>query len=98
MKEKRAFWKKAVARILCDTETVTVFQYSDVNLSEIVVHVVSGEALQNNITVYPAVCEDKIYFVNGEVKIKGIDIMNEGIDVPISGWKEMSKITLTEVK
>jgi len=96
-KNRDKFWKKAVARKLCDTDTITVYQYSDMALTDIIVQVVSGEALQNLITVYPEVCEDKIYLLNGETKLSGKDIKTDGIDIPITGWNEMSSITLEEV-
>lgn len=94
VKNKRGFWKNAVARIICDTESVTVYQYSDMSLSDIVVQVVSNEALQNSITVYPVVCENETYILNGETKLSGKEILEEGIEVPVNGWKEMSQITL----
>lgn len=98
VKEKREFWKNAVARILCDTESVTVYQYSDMALTDIEIQVVSMEPFQNQITVYPVVCADKTYLLNGETKINGKDIISEGIDVAINGWKEMSRITLSEIR
>ncbi len=98
VKEKREFWKKAVARILCDTDSVTVYQYSNMELTDIMIQVVSGEALQNQITVYPVVCENKMYLLDGEKEVSGKEIMKEGIDVSITGWKEMSKITLVAVE
>ena len=98
VKKKREFWKKAVARKICDTDTVTVFQYSDMNLTEIVLNIISNETLQNGITVYPVVDDKKLYIVNGERKMRGKEIIELGIDVPINGWKEMSKIELVEVK
>ena len=67
-------------------------------LKEIMVQVVSGEAIQEGVTVYPVVCEEKMYLIDGEKKMSGKEIMQEGIDVPIAGWKEMSKITLTVVE
>ncbi len=98
VKEKRDFWKKAVARVIADTQTVTVYQYSDMELTDITVQTVSMETRQNEITVYPVVCKDKTYILNGETRLSGEDICRYGIEMPITGWKEMTQITLKEAK
>ncbi len=54
------------------------------------------ETRQNEITVYPVVCKDKTYILNGETKLSGEDINRYGIEMPITGWKEMTQITLKE--
>lgn len=90
IKKKREFWKKAVARILCDTKTMTVYQYSDMDLSEIVIQVFSKKSLQDKITVFPEVCEDKDYIINDKT-VSGKEIKENGIEISILQWKEMSE-------
>lgn len=97
-KSKRDFWKTAVARIIADTDSVTVYQYSDEELTDIVVQIVSDKAFQNEITVYPVVCADKMYLVNEETKMSGAQILREGIDACVKGWHEMTQLCLKEIK
>ena len=98
MKSEREFWKNAVARILCNTETVTVLQYSDMALKKIVVQLFTAQTQQDHFRVYPVVCADKKYRVNGDTVMSGQEIIDEGIalETPewFDNWHEMLKITL----
>ena len=98
VKENREFWKKAVARIIADTPAVTVYQYSDMALTKNIIQVMTDKILQEEITVYPVLEEDKIYLVNGEKELSGREIMEEGIDVKIANWYEMYQVTIEQRK
>ncbi len=100
-KSNRDFWKKAVARILCDTPTVTTFQYSDMALSKAVIQVFTHELIQENVIVIPVLDESKNYRINGgEIKI-GKEIMDDGITLNpghlFDSWHNMFEIEITEV-
>lgn len=97
IKENREFWKSAVARIIADTPTVTVYQYSDMELTKNIIQVMTDKILQDEITVYPVVAEDKMYFVNEEIVVSGRVIMEEGLNVKILNWYEMYQITVEQV-
>ena len=99
MKENREFWKKAVARILMNTESATAYQYSDMDLIEIQLFV--HEAKQQNFTVIPELNENKKYSYNGEI-FTGKELMDEGILIETPEWSDswhhMFRVELTEVK
>lgn len=101
MKANREFWKKAVARILCDTESATVYQYSDMELTKIEIQLFIHKAMQQNFTVIPELDENKKYLLNGEV-LTGKEIMDEGILIETPEWRDswqhMFRVELTEVK
>ena len=98
MKKERDFWIKAVARIICDTPWLTAFQYSDMELSKIVVQLFTNNPMQNDFRVYPVVCKDKSYRINGEEIRTGEDILENGIEVKggyaVYNWKEMYQVRL----
>lgn len=98
VKKNYDFWKKAVVRILADTPTLTIYQYSDMLLTDIVIQIMSGKALQNEITVYPVLNPDKVYIINGNEKLSGKEIMQNGIDAPITNWYEMTELTIAEFR
>lgn len=100
IKQDRAFWMTAVARILCDTETVTAFQYSDVELSKVVVQLFTDHSEQESFRVYPVVNEEKTYRVNDSI-ISGRKIAEEGIVLALpmgqDNWYSMLELTLETV-
>ena len=97
VKENREFWKTAVARIIADTPTVTVYQYGDMSLTKNIIQVMTDKILQDEITVYPVLEEDKMYLVNGEVELNGSVIMEEGIDIKLTNWYEMYQATIEQI-
>ena len=101
MKDRREFYKTAVARIIADTETVTAYEYSDMELSKIEIQLFIHEAIQQNFTVIPELDENKRYQLNGEI-FTGKEIMDEGIFIETPEWEDrwhhMIRVELTEVK
>jgi hypothetical protein len=61
MKEEREFWQTAVARILCDTPTVTAYQYSDIGCDRAVIQLLTGMAKQTSFRVYPVLDPSREY-------------------------------------
>lgn len=99
-KENREFWKTAVVRILCDTPTVTVFQYSDMELSRLVLQLFTDHTQQDNFRIYPVLNEEKNYRINDGEVYSGKEIMEEGIAIsslPGDNWREMLEVTLQEI-
>ena len=101
VKENRAFWRSAVARILCDTPTVTTYQYSDMALSQIVIQLFTLQPQQDHFRIYPKVDEAKTYCVNGTQILSGKELVTEGITLStpiwVDNWNEMLEVTLKEV-
>ncbi len=100
VKKDREFWKTAVARILCDTESVTTFQYSDMALTKIVVQLFTDHTKQDGFTVHPVLDESKNYKVNGGEILSGREIAEEGIFIDTGfwhdNWNEMHQVILEE--
>jgi len=94
IKAERDFWITAVARILCDTETVTVYQYSDMELNKVVVQVMTAKNLQDSVTVFPCLRKDAVYVLDSGEEITGTEIMENGIEIKLGAWYEMSEIKL----
>ena len=101
IKEEREFWKTAVARILCDTKSVTTFQYSDMDLNKIVVQLFTGETMQKTFRVYPVVDETKTYRLADGSEMTGRQIAEEGIGLVtetwLDNWHEMMEISLQAI-
>ena len=101
VKNNRSFWMNTVARILCDTDSVTAFQYSDMNFEKVVVQTFVHQAQQQNFIIIPELDSNKKYSVNGEIRT-GKEIMDEGIFVETPEWRDswhhMFETVLTEVK
>ena len=81
MKENREFWETAVARIICDTPTVTTYQYSDMDLTKVVIQVFARNQLQDKFVAIPELDPSKNYIVNGNEVRSGKDIMDYGIEI-----------------
>ena len=99
IKQDREFWKQAECRILADTESVLVLEYSDCAFERAEVVVYTDRIRQNGLTVYPTINIEKEYMVNDETLISGIQIEKEGIHIELDGnyrakrlsFKSMSK-------
>lgn len=87
-KAEREFWKSAVARIICDTASVTAYEYSDMKLKKIVVHVFTNEPKQDVFCVHPVIDETKKYLLNGEKVLSGKQIADEGIEFFTESWHD----------
>lgn len=94
-KKNRKFWQNAVCRILSDTDSVTTFQYSDTELSEIKIYLFANKLYQFTAIVYPFVDINKTYIYNDE-KISGAKIAEEGIEIETKNWYQAYKISLKE--
>ncbi len=81
-KEQRDFLRKAVCRLLTDTESMTVFQYGDLESTRAKIVIFADRIYQDSIDVFPVLCEDFSYEVNGEI-LSGTEIMKNGINVPL---------------
>lgn len=97
-KKNRSFFENANCRILSDTDSVLVLQFSDENqnLAEIVAF--TYKSMQKNIYVYPMLKEDAFYKVpDGSIKT-GRELYCEGIKISITERPSAYFITLKEEK
>ena len=77
-KENREFYKNAVARILVDTDAITVLEYADSAQNRCLIQVFTKTVYARNLIVYPWVCQDAKYRVGDEV-LCGKDLAENGI-------------------
>ncbi|MBQ8509265.1 MAG: alpha-galactosidase [Clostridia bacterium] len=92
-KAKEEFWKKAVCRILTDTPTMLVLEFSDTAFEHIELLVFSWKNRQSAITVCPVLDTDANYRM-GEQLLAGSDIDADGIDVRVPGDYRMVQLVL----
>ena len=102
IKQCREFWRTAVARILCDTPTATVLQYSDIDLSKAYVQLFCHQPQQNEFCLRPVVDEAKTYRLSTGEVLTGKEIAREGIAITHDPWRDnwhsMFEVVLEEVK
>ena len=94
-KENREFWKTAECRILCDTDTVTVFQYNDENFDRVEIFAFTWKIHQRTVRVYPVVDESACYKM-GEEDICGKSLQADGLAVALPGNYEMTRVILAK--
>lgn len=82
VKADRSFWLTAVARVLCDTKTVSVYQYSDMDLNKIVIQLFTKDAMQENCWVYPELDASKSYRYKDQL-YSGKALMRDGIHIAL---------------
>lgn len=77
-KKDRDFYISANARILYDTNSVKVIQYSSKSLDKVAIYCFTRLIKRDKLTVYPEVDKTKRYRVDGNV-ISGADIIENGL-------------------
>ncbi len=79
-KEYREFYMNATARILVDSDPITVIQYADPALNRCIIQVFTKLVYATDLIIYPVVEETVTYSYNGE-KIGGKELKENGIRV-----------------
>ena len=79
-KNHRDFWAKASCRIICDTPSLLVLQYSDETLENIAVVAYAKKFNQFAAPIYPIVNADFDYEIDSQTT-KGSDITENGLEV-----------------
>jgi len=97
LKRDRDFWKKAVCRILADTESVLVLEYSDMNFDKVEILVYTSRIRQSKIVIYPKLDMTASYCIDGKDIMSSIQIDAEGIDVALSGNFTARRVKLERV-
>lgn len=80
-KEDRAFYAGSVCRILADTETMLVLQYSDEKRAELLV--ISHKCKQDSICVYPVLDAEGSYIIDGVSEITARQLLQTGLEIPV---------------
>ena len=81
-KRDREFWAKSECHILCDTDTMLVLQYNDIDFKEIKIFSYAKYAIQNDITVYPVLDENASYTI-GDKTLTAAEIGENGITLGV---------------
>lgn len=95
-KENRDYWRNIVCHVLCDTKTMLVLQYCDIEKNKIEIVAYSDVLHQNNVRVYPIVDTNAKYRV-GEREMTGAEIDEQGIDIAIWSKYTAKKVTLEKI-
>lgn len=106
-KEERSFWQTAVCRILADTESMLVLQYSDRELNRIQILIYTKRICQQLLTVYPIVQREATYRLLAEDSaimaanagdcFTGRALDADGIDVTLNGNYRYTAFTLEKL-
>ena len=96
-KKNRDFWKNAVCRILADTESVLVLEYSDMNFERAKILVYTNRIRQSKLVIYPKLDVAASYCIDGKDIMSGAQIEAEGMDVPLDGNYRAKQITMERV-
>ena len=83
-KQDRAFYSSMVCRILADTDTVLVLQYSDAQANRAEILVFSHKTKQDSITVYPVLDAVGSYVIDGEREETAAEILQNGLQIPVT--------------
>ena len=95
-KKDREFWKSAVCRILADTQSVLVLEYSDVEFDKVVLLVCTNRLRQKSITVYPQLNQTADYILEDGTLRSAAQIDADGIEMPLPGNVQAVQMTLVK--
>ena len=76
-KKDRDFYIKANARILADSEEISIIEYSDSAFDRCVIQVFTKTTYALQLNVYPVVCKSSYYTVNG-ASLSGKELIEDG--------------------
>ena len=96
-KANREFWKKAVCRILTDTESLLVLEYSDINFDNIEILIFTWRIRQNNVCVYPQLDVNADYRINGVDVCDGRYIDSHGVDIKLQGNYRVLRVRMNRL-
>ena len=82
-KRDRAFWLNCECRLLADTKSVTVFEYTDKTHTDCRIVAVADKIQQRSVTVYPAVDPSAIYTLDDGSERHGSDLLENGLRVAL---------------
>lgn len=83
-KTDREFYSRCVCRILADTETMLVLQYSDEQAQRAEILVFSHKCKQDSICVHPVVDKNCSYILNDVIEKTAAQIQQTGIEIPVA--------------
>ena len=94
-KRDRAFWCSCECRLLCDTESVTVFEYTDEKHTDCRIVAVANKIRQGSVVVYPAVDTAAVYILNDGSERSGAELSENGLRIRLT---DSYTATFTDLK
>lgn len=95
---ERDFWAQSECRILTDTDSLTVLEFSDKSFDQIELLTFSALPVQNSVTIYPAVKDGAIYECPCACRMSAEELTADGIEVGIGRRSTASRTTLRRIK
>ena len=95
-KKEREFYRGATARILVDSDSITVIEYSDVSFDKCIIQIFTKTVHTGKIIVYPTVDACASYTCDGAV-LCGNDIKENGIAISNLTQNSSKAITLLKI-
>jgi len=80
-KEERQFWAESECRILCDTPTMLILQYSDADFRKLKVQIFYRRVKQGDVAFYPVCDPNGVYLLPDGTKRTGKDLMEIGMEM-----------------
>ncbi len=80
-KAERQFWQTAECRILAETDSVLVLQYSDPAYRRVRLQVITERVAQSRIRVYPKLPETGVYSLENGNAVTAVELMQNGLTV-----------------
>ena len=93
---EREFWAKAEARILCDTDSMLVLQFSDRSFDTVKVLVFARDVHQTAITVYP-ICDTSAKYQLNNSEFSGEALDKDGFSVHVRDSRTASVLTFKRI-
>jgi len=81
--ERDSYWANAEMRILCDTKSMLILQYSNPDLTDVRVQVISAKCRQRAVTVYPILDMNTVYHCSNGTEATGKEYSENGICAPV---------------
>ena len=104
-KAERELWQGAECRILCNTPTLTILQFNDIDFKNIRIFAFTDKYHQDNTTVYPVVADGARYTVTKTERdgvmclncesLTASEIEENGINLCTWGLRRAYRMTLT---
>ena len=95
-KSERDFWINSECRILCDTPSLLILQFSDYSMSNIKVFTYLKVPHQNEVTVYPKCSFFAQYEVAGKV-VSGEALFVDGYEIKLGDRYTSQSVTFKEI-
>ena len=96
-KKDRDFYRQATARVLVDTDPISVIEYADRGLSRCVLQIFTKTVHTSSLILYPVLRSEAEYWVDGNT-VRGSELMEHGLWVKDLKPNSCQTLCLEQVK